>query len=441
MERPSRRCRGLRLFVNSLLLLCLPVGAAEPDGIAGLLRNGDAEGAWEQARALAPARAGEPEFDMLYGLAAVRSGHPEHAVFAFERVVALEPRNHRARVELARAHYLAGNFTVARTEFERVLAIDPPQRVRENVRTFLDAIERREGSLSTRITGYLELRAGADSNVNSATSDDTLEIPALGTFTLNGASLDRSDEFVEKNAGLSVLHPFTRRHALFAELTYKDRENLETQAYDLRSVTLSAGPMVAFAGGRLRLPLNYQFLYLDNSKYRRLGSVGFDWSRDLDRNDQLQLFGQYGSLRYPDNAARNARLALGGAGWTHRFHQPDVQVSTSAYFGDEDTRDSIGEHNGKQYLGLRLGSQWRLAPHHTPYFSLAAQWSEHAATDPVFARTRRDDFAEARLGWAWTPADAWLWRVELAYTRNDSNISLYQYTRKQAFAGVTWRFE
>ena len=48
---------------------------------------------------------------------------------------------------------------------------------------------------------------------------------------------------------------------------------------------------------------------------------------------------------------------------------------------------------------------------------------------------------EARLGWAWTPDAAWLWRVELAYTRNDSNISLYQYTRKQAFAGVTWRFE
>ncbi|BCO33226.1 hypothetical protein TspCOW1_33290 [Thiohalobacter sp. COW1] len=440
MEIAFRRCRGLCLLVNCLLL-CLPAAAAGSEDIARLLRDGDTTAAWEQARMLAPERAGEPAFDMLYGLAAVRSGHPEHAVFAFERVVALEPGNHRARVELARAHYLAGNLNLASAEFERVLAINPPQRVRDNVHTFLDAIERRQASLSTRVTGYLELRAGTDSNVNSATSDDTLEIPALGTFTLNGASLDRSDEFVEKNAGLAVVHPLTRRHALFADLTYKDRENIETQAYDLRSVTLNAGPMLAVAGGRLRLPLNYQFLYLDNSKYRRLGSVGFDWTRDLGRRDQLQLFGQYGSLRYPDNAARNARLALGGAGWSHRFPDPDVQLSASAYVGDEATHDTVGEHNGKQYLGLRLGGQWTLTPHHSPYFSLAAQWSEHDARDPVFARTREDEFAEARLGWAWTPADAWLWRIELAYTRNDSNISLYQYTRRQAFAGVTWRFD
>lgn len=440
MERPFRRCRGLRLLVNCLLL-CVPAVAVGSEDIARLLRNGEAAAAWEQARALAAERAGEPEFDMLYGLAAVRAGHPEYALFAFERVVALQPGNHRARVELARAHYLAGNVLLARSEFERVLAINPPQRVRENVRTFLDAIERREASLSTQITGYLEFRAGTDSNVNSATSDDTLEIPALGTFTLNGASVGRSDEFVEKNAGLNVVHPFTRRHALFAELNYKDRENIETQAFDLRSVGLSAGPMLAFAGGRLRLPLNYQFLYLDNTKYRRLGSVGFDWRRDLSRQDQLQLFGQYGSLRYPDSAARNARLALGGAGWTHRFLAPDVQLSTGVYFGDEATHDSVGEHNGKQYLGLRVGGQWSLHPEHSPYVSLAAQWSEHDATDPTFARTREDEFAEARLGWAWTPAEAWQWRVELAYTRNDSNISLYQYTRKQAFAGVTWRFE
>ena len=440
MVRSSRRCRGLRLLL-SCLLLCLPAAAVGSEDIARLLRNGEAAAAWEQARALAPERAGEPAFDMLYGLAAIRSGHPQHALFAFERVVMLQPDNHRVRIELARAHYQAGNLTLARAEFERVLAINPPQRVQDNVQKFLDAIERREASLSTRITGYLELRAGTDSNVNSATSDDTLEIPALGTFTLNGASLDRSDEFVEKNAGLSVVHPFTRRHALFAELTYKDRENIETQAYDLRSVNLSGGPLLAFAGGRLRLPLTYQFLYLDNSKYRRLGSVGFDWRRDLGRQDQLQLFGQYGSLRYPDNPARNARLALAGAGWTHRFRQPDVQLSASTYFGDEASNDSVGEHNGKQYLGLRLGGQWSFAPQHSPYFSLAAQWSEHAAMDPVFARTREDEFAEARLGWAWTPAEAWLWRLELAYTRNDSNISLYQYTRKQAFAGVTWRFE
>ena len=47
--------------------------------------------------------AGSPQFDLLLGIAALNAGEPTQAVFALERVLALEPENARARAELARA--------------------------------------------------------------------------------------------------------------------------------------------------------------------------------------------------------------------------------------------------------------------------------------------------------------------------------------------------
>src|SRR5882724_1210156 len=51
------------------------------------------------------ARAGDPEFDYLLGVAALDSGELERAVFALERVLAVQPDNHVARAEIARAYY------------------------------------------------------------------------------------------------------------------------------------------------------------------------------------------------------------------------------------------------------------------------------------------------------------------------------------------------
>ena len=50
------------------------------------------------------ARAGDPEFDYLLGVAALDSGDRERAVFALERVLAVQPNNHLARAEIARAY-------------------------------------------------------------------------------------------------------------------------------------------------------------------------------------------------------------------------------------------------------------------------------------------------------------------------------------------------
>src|SRR5207244_648186 len=67
------------------------------------------------------ARAGDPEFDYLLGLAALDSGELERAVFALERVLAVQPDNHLARAEIARAYLEMGARDAARQELEAAL--------------------------------------------------------------------------------------------------------------------------------------------------------------------------------------------------------------------------------------------------------------------------------------------------------------------------------
>ena len=423
------------------LLFAFNVRADHPgDEIQRHLDAGEARAAWALAERLLPEHAGDPQFDFVAGLAALEAGQPQHALMAFERVLLLQPANHRARLELARTYFLLNDHVAARREFQAVQAAGPPPNVRRRVETFLAESQRRESAQRLQLNGYAELRAGWDSNVASATSDSSIEIPAIGVVTLSDNEI--GDRFLDKNAGLTLIRPLDKHRALFLDLAYRDRENVATQAYDTRSIGLSTGfAWAAAEGDRLRLPAQYQVLYLANRKFRELAAFGAEWSRDLDENNQLLAFGQIGRIRYPDDALRDVDLFLVGGGWSHRYDGRPLLLSAGAYFGDEAARASGGDANGRFYFGTRVGAQWSGIPRHTPYASLAWQRSDYDAANPVFLRTRNEDFVELRLGWSWQPRPLWTFTAEANVADNAANIGLYEYGRRQFSLGARYQFE
>ncbi|HEB98506.1 MAG TPA: tetratricopeptide repeat protein, partial [Thiotrichales bacterium] len=110
-----------RVFLLAFVLCLCPPTLSAAD-------SGD----WEQWLDRAAAEAGDPDFDMAFGLAALEFGHPEQAVFAFERVLMIRPWDHRARLELGRAQLANGNFAAARESFQTVLDAQPPETVARN---------------------------------------------------------------------------------------------------------------------------------------------------------------------------------------------------------------------------------------------------------------------------------------------------------------------
>ena len=132
----------------------------------GLLDAGKSAQAFALLDVQESTRAGEVMFDFLLGLAALDVGQNTRAVFALERVLAMEPNNVRARAEIARAYLALGETETARKEFETVQKQGVPADVSLTLDRYIAAARRVQDQSKVSVNGYLELTLGYDSNLN-----------------------------------------------------------------------------------------------------------------------------------------------------------------------------------------------------------------------------------------------------------------------------------
>src|SRR5205085_3176353 len=168
-----RRYRRLRrpAAISVLLLVTTGTASAAPlDELRALVESGRAEEAYA-AFCADPDLSTRPRgFDLWCGVAAVDLGRAGEGVLASERYVLQSPDDLRARLELARAYFHAGDNVRAREEFESVAKAEPPPDVRAGIDRYLAALEAREGRYRTRKSAYVEIGGGYDSNANAGVS-------------------------------------------------------------------------------------------------------------------------------------------------------------------------------------------------------------------------------------------------------------------------------
>jgi len=179
----------MTLLTAGLLAANAVLADAVTDNAKALLDRGDAKTAYALLEPLEGQRAGDSEYDFLLGLAALEIGKNTNAVFALERVLAVNPNHVRARAEIARAYAALGETKTAKQEFETVKQQGIPPEVAVTIDRLLSAIERVEDEGRTTVRGYAEGTIGHDSNVNSATSDRNVAVPAAATHSLQSEAV------------------------------------------------------------------------------------------------------------------------------------------------------------------------------------------------------------------------------------------------------------
>ena len=164
-----------------LLSVLLPQYAFAQFDLQELIRlqGESASEAYTYAQTYRAEQEGNPQFDFYYGIAAIDTGNASQGVFALERVLAVQPDNHAARLELARGYFILEEYARAREEFELVLALDPPPSVVSKISRFLIAIRRNEGRYRTTGSGFVQFGLGNDTNVSSGPDDPTIGIVKL----------------------------------------------------------------------------------------------------------------------------------------------------------------------------------------------------------------------------------------------------------------------
>ncbi|MDB6000578.1 MAG: hypothetical protein JWP52_2277, partial [Rhizobacter sp.] len=281
------------------------------------------------------------------------------------------------------------------------------------------------------VRGYLEVSAGGDSNVNSATAAGQFAIPAFGglILTLAPESRRRGDLFAGVAGGLGVqlaLQPgWTFNGAANARGTFNDRaHDVETSQADA-----SAGLTYAQGADSYSAALQANGFRIDSQRYRNAAGASGQWQHTLDAVSQVSVFGQWSRLTYAGDATRNTDRTVLGGSYARAFDDGGKLAYASLYAADESPRASGYDNQGHHALGVRLGGEYSAGNRATVFSALQYENRRYGGNEPFFDTTRHDRQFDAVAGVHFVPAALWRITPQVAYTRSSSNLVLYDYAR------------
>ncbi len=432
-------------FAITCLFSAPSFAVSELDHLSELVRTGNVQQAYAFAQPLLAEFEGDPLFDLNFGTAAIDSGQVAEGVFALERVVMTQPRNWRARLELARGYFLLGEDARARREFNLVLDnADPPPPVAANIQRFLDAIRLRESRYTTTATAYVELGLGYTDNVNSAPTSAEIFTPLLGTLTLAPENTSQDDVVTSLAFGGQVNHPIAPGIALFGLLDVSANHHPDHDEFNTAAFSGQAGVSWRREVDRYRLSLLAQHFMVDGDAYRNMLGLNGEWTRIISPQTELTTFGTYAEFDYPDQPIRDSSQYTVGLTLQHRMTGRYQPLFYGTLFGGQERADersntakALAE---RDMYGVRIGGQWILASDLVANVSLATQRSDYKGEQILFLASREDSNTSIDVGTTWLIDRNWRVKGNLTYTRNESNIDLYEYERTQGMISVRYEY-
>ena len=400
-----------------------------------LLRAGKAEEAWQMLSPHEFQHAGRQEFDYLLGMAALESGRENLATFILERVIAVNPGHMAARLEMGRSHFALRDYEQAKREFNTVLDSNPPNAVRIVVLDYLERLQHARPASGVELMGYLELTLGRDTNVNAATSQSSVFVPALGTeFVAAEPQFTRqADSFATVGGGLEVSKASTR-HTVFGGANLKQRSHSDFDRFDSRLAELHLG-LQTQTGERdsLRFVAIHNEYDLDHASYRRMQSGTLEWTRQLGSRSRLSLFGQGYRIRYlqQDVQSSSSDLLLAGISGAHTLDAATRALAFGSFYVGKDNAVAGRDDGDRGLRGFSLTVQRRILIAVDAFASFSRLDSDYQQQNASFGITRRDRQFDIAVGLSWQMAPGWFLRPQVLRTRNQSNVPLSDYSRTE----------
>ncbi len=433
-----------RLATALAATLWLHAGSALADEVTErakvLLGSNKGADAYQLLEPLESARAGDVEFDFLLGLAALEIGQNTRAVFALERVLAIDPNNTRARAEIARAYLALGETQTATQEFETVKRQGVPADVSMTIDRYIAAARRIDDQNATLLTGYVEASFGYDTNVNVGPNKNSVAIPGFGglPFKLGKDSKANPDWFATTGGGVNYRTPLGDGYMLLAGASGSLRHNLARDQFDTQGADANIGITKSVNQDVYTLMAQTGFTYVDNDRYRNYNGLTAQWQRNLDARNQVSLFGQYNDLHYPTQDVRDTDRWVFGASYAHLYRE-GIMAFGSAYFVQECPQTNHVDWLGFDGVGVRVGGRMNYDAQ-TVIFG-GASWENRGyhKEDPSFLKKRRDNQYNLSIGATRYIDKDWSVTPQISLTLNDSNTELNEYHREMI--SVTLRRE
>lgn len=408
-----------------------------------LIKQGDASKAYAMLSEAEAQFAGDIEYDLMLGNAAIASKQYTNGMFALERVLAVEPNHQVAREKIAQVHFYLGEADSSKVEFKHLLNHSPSAETAKAIEKYLSAIDKAMG-LSSVYTAYLDVGAGWDSNVNSATSANSIAVPVFGgfNFTIADEARKKSDSFLSVGAGAGFTIPVTPSVAYIGNLQLAKKLNQDQHEFETGNIDLNLGIQFKRNQDIYTLAAQDNHFYVDSDRFRHSYGATAQWQRNIDPRNQASIYGQYAKLSYIDNSVRDADRYVLGANYAHAFEAAMSPILfVGGYLAQEDATKSGTKFLDQDIYGLRAGGQLIVAPKWLAYASAGYESRDYQAEDTAFLKKRNDDQFDLTLGMQYTPIQHWSIKPQISLIKNDSNIEINEFERATISVNIRREFD
>lgn len=391
----------------------------------------DAAGAYALLADAESQLAGDRPFDYLLGVSALDSGHVTRAIFALERLVQAHPDDTLGHSELGRAYLAAGDPEHAREELRLARQGSLPADAAAAIDRVIGVVDALNPSSGLRLSGYVELGAGHDSNVNSATNQGEFAVPGFGgiLFTTAPESRRHGDSFAQAAGGIAAQLALTDSWKLTAESNLHANANraVHDMNTDLLDATLAATHTAASQSQTVALQNGTA--WVGSRLYRNANGASAQWQAQFDASSQGSVFAQWSHQAYSGQEKRNTNRSVLGLGYGRDFAAIGTLAYGSAYVADEHAESAPSAHFGHHATGLRLGLEHHLSDAVTGFAEWQHEVRRYGDTEPFFEVARHDRQDDLSLGLRWRLDERWQLIPQARYTRGQSNVVLYDYVR------------
>lgn len=376
---------------------------------------------------------GSEEYDYLFGMVSNRTGKPQHAIFALQRLLETHPDHQAGRAELAHAYFLVGEIESARHHFKQIDRQQLPEEVTRTIDRFLSAIDLRIARRDSNLIGSFAVGAGLDSNINSATEKSIINVPG-GVFTIiDPMSLEQDSSILKADGNLDYVYSLKKNLQLIMKAGMDIYHPVDESSFATRAIELSAGTQYLAGIDQYQFSLSLHNFAVDGDSFRNLGGFNVGYLRTLDAHNQMRSFAQYARIRFStSNDALDTDQLSAGLTWIHssmaRFY-PVFYLS--AFVSSDEATDSTNDFNSSRTLGGKLGGILNVTRHTSLQAGITYQSRDFDTPVALFGEERSEQYFNLILAHVYRLTTDSEIRSELQHSRNDANIDLYDFDRNQ----------
>ncbi len=399
----------------------------------------------------------DTELEALFqeGMQALDEDRYRRAVEIFNSILSADPQLHRARLELALAYYRSFQYAEAERYAQEVLD-DPntPDNVRVTILAFLAQVRKDAEAAAVPHAWRPRVSLGYmyDSNVNAGPGSDILEVDGQ-SLLLTPGSTKTGDQAAVLSVGLAHTYkPGTTvnvgdRVASFlwqSEASLYHRDYKDERDFNLTVATLSTGPsLVVPRHWRAGLQLTADHISLGNEALAVFASLRPMVTWQFDRTE-ITWDAIYTRRSYDEavDAGREGNFWRTGVsvGQYYRQRKVAAQAGLSALSFDADAAqyayDGYELFAGASVRAWPQGSLYLRANYRDVQYDAGTRFNL-GGTPPTILSTPARDEQETRLLLGMEhriktgPLDQWSLGATLEFTDNRSNVSIYDYDRRQ----------